>query len=199
MNIYSAAVTLFLVMDPLGNIPVFLSLLKQVEPQRRTRIILRESLIAFSILTLFLFFGKSILHSLHISEEALGIAGGIILFLIAIKMLFPSPNRYTADDSHGEPFIVPMAIPLIAGPSAMTTVILFSSQVPTQMGHWFMALALASAASVFTLLCATPLQKLLGPKVIAALERLMGMILTTIAVQMFLTGAAMYFKNAVTA
>ncbi|MES2998752.1 MAG: MarC family protein [Pseudomonadota bacterium] len=195
MNIYSAAVTIFLVMDPLGNIPVFLSLLKQVEQQRRTRIILRESLIAFSILTLFLFCGKTILHSLNISEEALGVTGGIILFLIAIKMLFPSANRFTADDSLGEPFIVPMAIPLIAGPSAMTTLILFASQAPKQMGHWFMALTLASLVSTLTLLCATPLQKLLGPKVIAALERLMGMILTTIAIQMFLTGVGMYFKS----
>jgi multiple antibiotic resistance protein len=195
MNIYSAAVTLFLVMDPLGNIPVFLSLLKQVDAQHRTRIILRESLLAFSILTLFLFCGQTILHSLNISEEALGIAGGIILFLIAIKMLFPSPNRYKADDSHGEPFIVPMAVPLIAGPSAMTTVILLASQAPTQMGYWFLALACASLLSTFTLLSASLLQKLLGPKVIAALERLMGMILTTIAVQMFLTGVAMYFKS----
>lgn len=195
MNIYSAAVTIFLVMDPLGNIPVFLSLLKQVDPKRRKRIILRENLIAFSILTIFLFCGKTILHSLNISEEALGIAGGIILFLIAIKMLFPSQNRFTADDSLGEPFIVPMAIPLIAGPSAMTTVILFASQAPQQMTHWFMALILASLVSTITLLCAMPLQKLLGPKVIAALERLMGMILTTIAIQMFLTGVGMYFKS----
>lgn len=192
MNIYSAAVTLYLVMDPLGNIPIFLSLLKHVDVQRRTRIILRESLIAFGVLTLFLFCGKTILHSLNISDEALSIAGGIILFLIAIKMLFPSPTRYAADEPLGEPFIVPMAIPFIAGPSAMTTVILFASQAPTHMGHLFMAVALASLASILTLLAATPLQKLLGPKVIAALERLMGMILTTIAVQMFLTGWAMY-------
>jgi len=196
MNIYSAAVTLYLVMDPLGNIPIFLALLKHVDAQRRTRIILRESLIAFAVLTLFLFCGKTILHGLKISDEALSIAGGIILFLIAIKMLFPSPTRYTADETLAEePFIVPMAIPFIAGPSAMTTVILFASQLPNQMGRLFMAVALASLASILTLLAATPLQKLLGPKVIAALERLMGMILTTIAVQMFLTGWAMYMTH----
>src|ERR1043165_3138950 len=107
MNIYSAAVTLFLVMDPLGNIPVFLSLLKQVDPSRRTKIILRESLIAFAILTLFLFCGKPILTSLHISEEALGIAGGIILFLIAIKMWFPMGQK-TAEQRQGEPLMRPM-------------------------------------------------------------------------------------------
>ena len=192
MNIYSVAVTLYLVMDPLGNIPIFLSLLKQVDAKRRTRIILRESFIAFSMLILFLFCGKTILHGLNISEAALSIAGGIILFLIAIKMVFPSTHRYTADDNHSEPFIVPMAIPLIAGPSALTTVILFASQAPHQQFQLVMAVVVASLASTLTLLAAPPLQKLLGPKVIAAVERLMGMMLTTIAVQMFLTGWGMY-------
>ncbi len=195
MNIYSAAVTLFLVMDPLGNIPVFLSLLKQVDPKRRTKIILRESLIALAILTLFLFCGKPILDSLHITEEALGIAGGIILFLIAIKMLFPMEQNKLAIQSQGEPFIVPMAIPLLAGPSAMTTVILFASEAPHRMGEWFAALAAASLIATLLLLIAVPLQKLLGVKVIAALERLMGMILTTIAVQMFLTGLGTYLST----
>ena len=195
MNIYSAAVTLFLVMDPLGNIPIFLSLLKQVDPSRRTKIILRESLIAFFILTLFLFCGKPILNSLHISESALGIAGGIILFLIAIKMLFPVSKNNAEEQSKGEPFIVPMAIPLLAGPSAMTMVILLASQAPHRMGEWFAALAAASLIATLLLLIAVPLQKLLGVKVIAALERLMGMILTTIAVQMFLTGLAAYLNS----
>jgi len=196
MNVYSATATLFFVMDPLGNIPIFLALLKSVNVQRRTQIILRENLIAFGILTLFLFCGKTILYSLNISEQALGIAGGIILFLIAIKMLFPSANRLLFDDSLAEePFIVPMAIPLIAGPSAIATVTLFANQAPGQMSYWFTALALASLLSTITLLCAIPLQRFLGPKLIAALERLMGMILTTIAVQMFLIGVGTYFKS----
>lgn len=192
MSIYSATVTFFLVMDPVGNIPVFLSLLNQVDPKRRAKIILRESLIAFSLLTLFLFCGKSILHGLNISGAAMGIAGGIILFLIAIKMVFPISQRKLAEQTQGEPFIVPMAIPLLAGPSSMATVILFASQAPHQMGEWFAALAAASLIATLLLLMAVPLQKLLGVKVIAALERLMGMILTTIAVQMFLTGLGAY-------
>ena len=195
MNIYSAAVTLFLVMDPVGNIPLFLSLLKQVDPKRRTKIILRESLIAFAILTLFLFCGKAILHSLNISEEALGIAGGIILFLIAIKMLFPINQNKHTEQTLGEPFIVPMAIPLLAGPSSIATVILFASQAPNSMGQWFIALAVASLLATLLLLAAVPLQRLLGVKIIAALERLMGMILTTIAVQMFLTGLKTYLSS----
>ncbi len=196
MNIYSATVTLFLVMDPLGNIPIFLSLLGPVAPKRRTQIILRENGIAFVILTLFLFFGKAILHGLQISEQALSIAGGIILFLIALKMLFPSSARYAATEiNEDEPFIVPMAIPLLAGPSAMATVILLSSQDPQQLGYWFISLVLASLLATLTLLFAVPLQRLLGAKVIGAFERLMGMILTTIAVQMFLSGLTLYFKS----
>jgi multiple antibiotic resistance protein len=195
MNIYSAAVTLFLVMDPVGNIPIFLSLLKQVDPKRRTKIILRESLIALAILTLFLFCGRTILQSLNISQEALGIAGGIILFLIAIKMLFPTQQNQPAVLNGDEPFIVPMAIPLLAGPSAMATVILFASQAPHRMREWFVALVAASLVATLILLFAVPLQKLLGVKVIAALERLMGMILTTIAVQMFLTGLGTYLSR----
>lgn len=195
MNIYSAAVTLFLVMDPVGNIPIFLSLLKQVDPKRRTKIILRENLIALVILTLFLFCGKAILQSLNISEEALGIAGGIILFLIAIKMLFPSHQNKQKEHNGEEPFIVPMAIPLLAGPSAMATVILFASQAPHRMWEWFIALVAASFVATLILLFAVPLQKLLGVKVIAALERLMGMILTTVAVQMFLTGLGAYLSR----
>jgi multiple antibiotic resistance protein len=197
MNIYSAAVTLFLVMDPVGNIPIFLSLLRPVDPKRRTKIILRESLIAFAILTLFLFCGKAILRSLNISEEALGIAGGIILFLIAIKMLFPIKQNKATEQALGEPFIVPMAIPLLAGPSSIATVILFASQAPHRMGQWFIALAVASLLATLLLLVAVPLQRLLGVKIIAALERLMGMILTTIAVQMFLTGLRTYLSGAI--
>lgn len=195
MNIYSAAVTLFLVMDPVGNIPVFLSLLKHVNPKRRIKIILRESLIALIILTVFLFCGKPLLHSLNISEEALGIAGGIILFLIAIKMLFPTPQNKPTLQNGEEPFIVPMAIPLLAGPSAMATTILLASQAPQRLGEWFSALVAASVVATLVLLFAIPLQKLLGTKIISALERLMGMILTAIAVQMFLTGVATYFSK----
>lgn len=193
MSIYNAAITLILVMDPLGNIPVFTSILNKVEPARRWRIILRESLIAFLFLTLFLFFGKYILHGLGISEPALGIAGGIILFLIALKMIFPSDQEH--ERLIGEPFIVPLAIPLIAGPSTMATVLLFATQHPEKMHDWFIALMIASCIVTTTLLFSNPLRKLLGPKGLTALERLMGMILTTVAVQMFLTGIGAYLKG----
>src|SRR3990167_931771 len=124
MTLYTATITLFLVLDPLGNIPLFLSTLNTVNPKRRKQIIFRETCIAFLILTFFLFFGKYILEYMQISESALSIAGGIILFLIAIRMIFPQEDTPQPVSLAGEPFIVPLAIPLVAGPSAMTFVML---------------------------------------------------------------------------
>ncbi len=188
MTLYSAAITLILVMDPLGNIPLFLSVLNQVSPQKRKKIILRESIIAFIILAFFLFFGQIILEGMQISEPALQIAGGIILFLIAIRMIFPHHDEEAKARQMTDPFIVPLAVPLIAGPSTMAMVMLFANQAPDQMLHWFAALAIASFISTIILLFADLLRKILGERGLIALERLMGMILTTMAVQMFLTG-----------
>lgn len=192
MSIYTAAITLILVMDPLGNVPLFLSILKKVPPKRQSWIILRETGIAFLILSLFLFFGGRLLHSLNISEPALSIAGGIILFLIALRMIFPHPDA-PLDTVSGDPLIVPLAIPLIAGPTSLATVLLFASQRPNQMGDWFLALSIASLVCVIILLCSRYLMRLLKERGLIALERLMGMILTTLAVQMFLTGISQYF------
>jgi multiple antibiotic resistance protein len=192
MTLYTATITLLLVMDPLGNIPVFLAVLKSIDPKKRQKIILRESFFAFLILTLFLFFGQYILEGMHISESALEVAGGIILFLIAIRMIFPQqPN----DDSipSQEPFIVPLAIPFIAGPSTMTVVMLLGSQSPAGLGYWFIALATACLITTGILVFADYLRKILGERGLTAIERLMGMILTTMAVQMFLTGLQQFF------
>ena len=196
MTLQAATITLILVMDPLGNIPVFLSVLNPIEAKRRPWIILRETFIAFLILTVFLFGGQGILNGLNITQHALGISGGIILFLIAIKMIFPQPDSATSksrESFSGEPFVVPLAIPLIAGPSAMATILLFTSQAPDQSMTYFIALTLASIVCALTLLFSNQLRKLLGQKGLIAVERLMGMILTTLAVQMFLNGIAQYF------
>lgn len=193
MTLYSLAITLILVMDPLGNIPVFISVLSSIEEKKRSKVILRESFIAFLILSLFLFFGQHILNSLNISEPALGISGGIILFLISLKMIFPPPE-HAKERAIGEPFIVPLAIPLLAGPSALATVLLFSTQWPHNMGMLFCALLISSLFSTLVLLFANRLRKWLGEKGLIAVERLMGMILTTVSVQMFLSGIDHYFK-----
>ena len=194
MNIYSVALTLFFVMDPLGNVPIFLSVLAQVESRRRYPIILRESLIAFFILVLFLFFGDNILHGLGITQSALTIGGGIVLFLIAIKMIFP-PETVTMQRERQlqEPFIVPLAIPLLAGPSAIVTVMLLGTQPDFPQWKVLIALVFASLLSTLLLLVAPHLRRVLGQKGLTAIERLMGMALITIAVQMFLVGIGKYF------
>lgn len=194
MTIYSAAIMLILVLDPIGNIPAFLAILNPVDQERRAKIIIRESIIAFFILTLFLFGGKHILNGLNITAPALGVSGGIILFLIALKMIFPPESNPPRERSIGEPFIVPLAIPLVAGPSALTTVTLLGSQDPFLIWDWFIALVIAVIITTITLLLASHLRKLLGQKGLIAMERLMGMVLTTVAVQMFLNGLATYLK-----
>lgn len=198
MTLYTATMTLFLVMDPLGNLPVFLSVLHPIDPQRRSKIILRETFIAFLILVAFLFAGEGILNSFNITEPALGVAGGIVLFLVAIKMMFPPEKTVNGDrtrDISEEPFIVPLAIPLIAGPSAMATILLFTNQHPEQTSTFFIALTISSVISAIIFLFGNQLRRLLGNKGLIALERLMGMLLITLSVQMFLNGIAEYFKN----
>lgn len=197
MSIYSAAITLFLVLDPLGNIPVFLGVLGNVDPRRRRTIILREMVIALIILSAFLFFGKYILRGMNISQPALSIGGGIVLFLIALRMIFPRRGG-TADgetDGEDEPLIVPLAIPLIAGPSAMATLILFSTQAPDRLGEWMIALVAAWLAAALVLMSADFLRRVLGRRGLAALERLMGMILITMSVQMLLSGIEMFVST----
>ncbi len=189
ITFYSAVVTLFFVIDPLGNIPLFLSILKAVPAKKRRRIIMREALIALLVLILFLFFGRYLLAGMHISQPALAIAGGIILFLIAIRMIFPGETHL---EKHGpravEPFIFPLAVPLIAGPSSMTMVMLLTTEGHAIALYWLLVLFLAWFISTLILLFADHIGHVLGERGLLAIERLMGMILTTMAVQMFLDG-----------
>ncbi len=193
MNLYSATITLILVMDPLGNVPLFLSILNSVSPARRKLIILRETFIAFIILLGFLFFGKGLLQSMQISEAALSIAGGVILFLMALQMIFSHSDEAARPKYNGEPLIVPLAIPLVAGPSAMAFVMLLASQAPKHIMLWALALSIAWIVCSIILVFTDYLRKLLGEKGLSAVEKLMGMILTTMAVQMFLTGIQQFF------
>ena len=186
--VISSAVVLFLVMDPLGNIPIFLSLLQDVDPKRRWKIILRESVIALLILIIFLFFGQNLLNLLNLQSESVSIAGGIILFIIGIRMVFPSRHGVMGTNFEGEPIIVPMAIPLIAGPSALATLMLLVHSDPNNMVSWFTALMLAWTVTAVILLSAPLFFKLLRRRGLAAIERLMGMILIMISVQMLVTG-----------
>ncbi len=193
MTVLSATILLLLVLDPLGNIPLFISALSKVPKRKRVRIILRESLIALFVLVFFLFFGKWILTTLHLDEPSLGIAGGVILFLIAIRMI--SPVKSVASDDNEEPFIVPLAIPLIAGPSAIATVLLFTAKEPHMWGKWLAAVCGAWAISTVILSASSVFNRFLGERGLAAMERLMGMILATISVQMLMTGIAQFLTQ----
>ncbi|HDZ10226.1 YhgN family NAAT transporter [Pseudohongiella sp.] len=193
METFAAAVTLFLIMDPLGNIPIFLSVLSGVVPERRRRILIRELLIALGIMLLFLFTGPTILTVLGLSREAISIGGGLVLMIIAIRMIFPSRGGVMGDDgSEGEPLIVPLAMPLIAGPSVLATLVLLAETGPDRSGDWLLALMGAWTLTAAILLLSQRLYKLLGARGLKAIERLMGMILVTISVQMLLDGFKSY-------
>lgn len=195
MSTVSAGILLFLIMDPLGNIPVFLSLLKGVAPERRRRVLLRELLIALLVLFAFLLGGQYILKLLQLKQESVSIAGGIILFLIGVKMVFPpKEGGIFGDTNGGEPFIVPMAIPGVAGPSAMAALLLLTNTQPGKLPQWALALFAAWLATAVILWSSTYLYRLLGESVLTALERLMGMILVALSVQMLLDGIGKYLR-----
>ncbi len=183
---------LFLIMDPLGNLPVFLSILRHIDPKRRRKVMMRELLFSLVIMMAFLFAGQQILNFLNLRQEAVSIAGGIILFLIAIKMIFPSEGGVTGLAAGEEPFLVPMAIPMIAGPSILASLLLLANQEPTRMADWSLALLMAWGASAVILMFYEVFNKLLGERGLTAVERLMGMLLVMISVQMLLDGVHHY-------
>ncbi|WP_226470146.1 YhgN family NAAT transporter [Luteimonas panaciterrae] len=194
MTIASAALLLFLILDPLGNVPVVLSLLRPLTPKRQRMVLIRELIIALVVLLLFLWFGKYALELMHLRQESVSIAGGIVLFLIGIRMIFPPPEGLMGELPGGEPFIVPVAIPMIAGPSGMAAVMLMGSNDPARLDDWSIALLIAWGATAVILLSATMLYKLLGGRALIAIERLMGMLLVAISVQMFLDGISTYLR-----
>ena len=157
MTIASAALLLFLILDPLGNVPVFLSLLRGLPPKRQRFVLARELLIALAVLMMFLWGGKYALELMHLRQESVSIAGGIVLFLIGIRMIFPPPEGLMGEIPDGEPFIVPMAIPLVAGPSGMAAVMLMGSNEPERLGEWSLGLLIACVATAAILFSATML------------------------------------------
>ncbi|MFB9068528.1 YhgN family NAAT transporter [Pseudofulvimonas gallinarii] len=199
MEVLSAAVLLFLIMDPLGNIPVFLGLLRPLAPRRRLYVLARELLIALAILFVVLFAGQWVLAGLHLRQESISIAGGIVLFLIGVKMIFPTAEGLFGEIPDGEPLIVPMAVPLIAGPSTMAALLLLANQNPERTADWSLALVIAWVGTAAILFSATWLYRLLGARALSALERLMGMLLVALSVQMVLDGVAVYLRSALAA
>ena len=192
MTVLSAAVLLFFVMDPLGNVPLFLTALRRVAPARHRHVIVRELLIALAVLVVFLFIGKGLLALLRVSAEALTVAGGVILLLIALRMIFPTAEYNLREDVDEEPFIVPLAVPYTAGPSALATVLLLTSREPGRWPEWLLALSLAWLASSVVLYFAGGMSRFLGQRGLVAMERLMGMLLVTVAMEMLLGGLRQY-------
>jgi multiple antibiotic resistance protein len=194
MDIWSAAITLFLIMDPLGNMPVFMSVLKTIEPRRRRIVLARELLFSLIIMFTFLFSGQAVLNFLNVRQESVSIAGGIILFLIGLRMIFPQPGGVAGLTSDEEPFIVPLAIPMIAGPSILAALILLANQDHNRMLDWSLALGAAWLASATILMLSSTLHRILGERGLIAIERLMGMILIMISIQMLLDGIGQYYS-----
>jgi MarC family membrane protein len=190
----SALILLLLVLDPLGSLPIFVSVLRAVAPERRTRVALREACIAFVVLAAFMLGGQWFLDGMRLSERSLEVAGGVILLIIALRMVFGgSASIYAAEGEAREPLIFPLAVPLLAGPSAMATVLLLASRQPERMWHWAAALTVAMAVSTVVLLSAERIRRFLGDAVVAAMEKLMGLVLTAIAIEMMLAGLKRYF------
>ncbi len=184
----SATILLLLITDPIGNIPVFANALKHVPPERRAKVILREILIAFGLLLTFMFVGEGFLIVMNLSELSLQIGGGVILFLIALRMVFPS-NVVEVEDILTEPLIVPLAIPALAGPSALATVLLLVSQQPDKRLEWIGALCVTMIISAVVLVSAERILRVIGNRLVVAVERLMGLVLVSVAIEMMLRGA----------
>ena len=195
-NFFQTFILLLLVTDPFGNVPLFVSSLAQVAPPRRWRVVVRECAIAFFVLLLFMFFGRHFLAALQLSDISLRIGGSVILFLIALRMVFPQPGGALGEgEEGGEPFIVPLAIPALAGPSALATVLLFSSKSTSEVMIHVGALTAVAMVWLAVFLSAERLQNALGPRVMTAFERLMGLILTAMAVEMLLAGVRDFMKS----
>ncbi len=190
-DLASAIGLLLLTTDPLGNVPSFVSVLNKVPPERRRAVVVRELLVALGIMLGFLFAGRQLMGLLGIHAEAISMAGAIVLFLVAIEMILPGSGRRSVSEEESDPFIVPLATPLVAGPAVLATIILISSK-PNGMAIGLLAVLLAWAVTFGILLSAPLLMRFLRQRGARAVERLMGMLLVMLAVQMFLNGLNEY-------
>lgn len=191
----SAVILLTLVADPFGNMPLVNAMLGGVPESRRRVVVVRECLIAYALLLAFMLGGQSLLAVMHLSQTSLSIAGGVILFMIAIRMVFAKLDGTFGEKAGSEPFIVPLATPLIAGPSALATVMLMASRDPTRLGMWAAAITVTMVITTVVLLAGVKLHRWLGEHAMHAIERLMGLILTAIAVEMLMAGIRDFIKG----
>ena len=197
-EIVVAAITLFLVMDPFGNIPVFITVLKKVSDERKRAVLIRELFFALVIMVIFLFLGQHILNLFEIKQSSLAIAGGIVLFIISLGLIFGKGIDAVSPasaNSNKEPLLVPLAVPLIAGPASLSVILLLAGKSPDKMGSWLIALLRAFAVNSIVLLLSFPISKFLGKSGMQAMERLMGLILALMAVNMVMNGIEQFIRS----
>ena len=193
MDLFQAVVTLFLIMDPLGNVPLFLSALRAVPAERRRHVLVREIAFAYLVLLGFLFAGRYVMQLLELRSETISIAGGIVLFLIALRMIFPGERGLLGEQTDQEPFLVPLAIPLLAGPSTLAALLLLERSAAGQLFSLWLAVTIAWGLSGIILLSSTFFYRVLHERGLVAMERLMGMLLVMVAVQMLVDGVNLVF------
>ncbi len=188
MTLIESALLLFLVVDPFGNLPFVLAVLGNASLPEYRRAITREMLLAFLILLAFTFAGEQILGYLNIEQSSLVVAGGVILFLISLKMIFKSSAEIFEDRYRGNPLLVPIAVPALAGPSAMTTVMILRTQQQVPLEILLAALVMVFAVAWIIFLLGRGINAYLGPRGISALEKFMGLLLNLVAVNMMMQG-----------
>ena len=195
LSIISTTLLLLVLLDPIGNIPIYIATVERLPPAKRTRVIARECLIAYAILILFVFGGNPLMSWMHLTDEAMGIAGGIILFIIALRLIFRRPEGVFGDTIDGEPFVFPLAVPLFAGPSAIAFVLLMTSKTPERTLELLLAVTIASGVSSIILILGTKISRIIGKRGLRALETLLGLLLTAVATQMLLDGIKQYLSQ----
>ena len=188
MTTATATLTLWLLMDPLGNLPVFSSILHDVSPERRRTVLVRELLLALAFLVGFLLVGRYVFGVLHLQQESVQIAGGLILATIAFRMLFPGRDGIFGPESGGEPLFFPLAVPMVAGPATLSLLLLLSGNEPSRTDDWALAILGAWAGTAAVLAFSGRIGQLLGEQGLTVLQKLMGMLLACLAVQMLLEG-----------
>ena len=194
MSLFTLALILFLIMDPVGNLSSYLTMVKDIEPKRQRWIVIREMLIVLTAMIVFNYIGETLFDLLQLEESTVRLSSGVILFLIAIKILFPASDSMRSNIPKGEPFIFPLAIPLIAGPSLLATIMLFAHLEPSQ-AIMLEAIFISWFTALLVLLFARPIKSILGVNGLLACEKLMGMILVLIAVQRFLEGIVTFVQD----
>lgn len=194
MNLFNITLVLLLIMDPLGNLSSYLTMVNELNPKRQHWIVIREMLIALAVMLFFNYLGEVIFDFLDLSETTVRLSSGIILFLIAMKILFTARDSPRANLPKGEPFIFPLAVPLIAGPALLATIMLYA-HLETSQSIMIFAILIAWLISVIIFYFADTIKKILGTNGLMACERLIGMILVLVAVQRFLEGILLFWTT----